>query len=140
MNRDRLLQYRHIESALKNIRREIKRLRRRAEESTGETIPDVAKGSSPEFPYAATRIKIESIDHTKQDRYLRLLTIREAEYEEILAELEDWLSEIKDPLRYDVLSMKTRNNMTDKQIGDELGYSRSRITQIINDYLQEDKD
>ena len=140
MNRERLLQYRHIESALKNIRREIRRLKRRAAESTGEIIPDIAKGSSSEFPYAVTRIKIESIDHTKQDRYLRLLTIREAEYEELLAELEDWLSEIKNPLRYDIFSLKMRNNMTDKQIGDELGYSRSRVTQIINDYLQEDKD
>lgn len=140
MNRERLSQYRHIESTLKRLRKDIKRLRGRAEASTGEVIPDVAKGSSPEFPYTATRVKIESIDHTKQDRYLRLLAIREAEYGEMIIEFEEWLSEIKDPLRYDIFVMKTRDNMTDKQIGDELGYSRSRITQMINGYLQEDKD
>ena len=140
MERERLTQYRHIESALKYLRKEIRRLERRAAASEGEIMPDIAKGSSPEFPYAKTRMKIESIDHTKQDRYLRLLAIREAEYDEMLIELENWLSEIKDPLKYDIFSMKIRNNMTDKEIGLELGYSRARITQIINDYLQEDKD
>lgn len=140
MNRERLIQYRQIESALKTLRKEIKRLHRQAEQSHGTVIPDVAKGSSPEFPYTSTRIKIESIDHTKQDRYFKLLTIREAEYQEMLLELEEWLSEIDEPLKYNIFSLKMRNNMTDKQIGDELGYSRARVTQIINNYLREDKD
>lgn len=137
MDKQRIKEFKYLESALKQLRKEIKQLSSRAERSSGKVISDVSKGSSPEFPYIETRMKIESIDNTKRDSYLRLLSIREAEYTEKIIELEEWLSEIKDPLVYSIFKLKLRNNLTDKQIGDELGYSRSRITQIINDYLKD---
>lgn len=136
MNRERLDQYRHIETALKLIRKEIAQLNKTIDNMEDRVIPDIAKGSSPEFPYLETRIKIESYDRRKKDRYKAKLRAREAEYEEKLIELEEWLEAEQDPLIYSIIKLKLRNNLTDEEIGNELGYSRSRITQILNNYLE----
>jgi len=58
----------------------------------------------------------------------------------MVMEAENWLKEIQDPQLYGIFRRKMKDNMTDSQIAEELGYSRSRITQIINKYLQLDKD
>ena len=58
----------------------------------------------------------------------------------MVMEAENWLKEIQDPQLYGIFRRKMKDNMTDSQIAEELGYSRSRITQIINKYLQPDKD
>ena len=85
-------------------------------------------------------MKIESFDHSKEDEYLRELRRREAEFDLMVMEAENWLKEIQDPQLYGIFRRKMKDNMTDSQIAEELGYSRSRITQIINKYLQLDKD
>ncbi|MEI3515845.1 MAG: helix-turn-helix domain-containing protein [Clostridia bacterium] len=58
----------------------------------------------------------------------------------MVMEAENWLKEIQGPQLYGIFRRKMKDNMTDSQIAEELGYSRSRITQIINKYLQLDKD
>lgn len=136
MDKERLEQYRFIEAALKSIRKDLAAYSRNAERSQGRLISDVAKGSSLEFPYTERRIKIESYDHTAHDKWLRKLKLREAEYEEILKDTEEWLEKINDPIIYSIFRLKLKDNLTNQQIGNELGYSRSRITQIINAYLK----
>ena len=113
---------------------------KKAERSGGKLMTDVARGSSPEFPYTETRMKIESFYHSKEDEYLRELRRREAEFDLMVMEAENWLKDIQDPQLYGIFRRKMKDNMTDSQIAEELGYSRSRITQIINKYLQPDKD
>lgn len=136
MDRERLEQYRHIEAALKLIRKDIAQINKAINRSTSKVIPDIARGSSSEFPYIETRFKIESYDFRKKDRYMAKLRRREADYEEKLLELEEWLEAEPDPLIYSIIKLKLRNNLTDEEIGAELGYSRSRITQILNNYLE----
>lgn len=138
MDKERLEQYRFIEAALKSIRKDLVAYSRNAERSQGRLISDVAKGSSLEFPYTERRIKIESYDHTVHDKWIRKLKLREAEYENLIREVEGWLDSIDDTLIYTIFRLKLRNNMTNQEIGDELGYSKSRITQLINAYLRED--
>ncbi len=140
MNRKRIKEFHCIVDGLKRIRKDIGIYQRRAENSSGKLMTDIARGSSPEFPYIETRTKIESYDHSKEDEYIRKLRCREAEFDCMIMEAENWLEEIQDPTLYNIFAMKMKNNMTDSQIAAELGYSRSRITQIINKYLQPDKD
>ena len=63
---------------------------------------------------------------------------KEAELQDEIAKLEEWLEGVEDGLTYSILRLKLRNGLSDAEIGRELGYSRSRITQIINDCLKED--
>ncbi len=138
MDRGRLEQYEKLSAELNRLRKEIRKIDKAAKRNEeGVRIPDIATGSSPEFPYIQTRIKIESVDRSKYDRYVRELKCREAEYYEMIIELEEWLKDIKDPLLYRIFKWKMKDGMSDQRIADELGYSRSRITQIINGYLKD---
>ena len=140
MDRERMKAFHCIMGELKRIRKDIRTYQKKAERSGGKLMTDVARGSSPEFPYTETRMKMESFDHSKEDEYLRELRRREAEFDLMVMEAENWLKEIQDPQLYGIFRRKMKDNMTDSQIAEELGYSRSRITQIINKYLQLDKD
>ena len=138
MNKKRLEQYKYIVAALDSIRHDLKTYAGRAERAEGHVITDVAKGSSPEFPYLETRMKIESVDNTTGDKWTRRLRQREAEYEHMIADVEEWVDQIEDPLLYFIFRKKLRENMTNAQIGEAVGYSRQRIDQLINEYLKED--
>lgn len=138
MNKKRLEEYRNMTVALESIRKDLRKYASRVERAEGHVITDVAKGSSPEFPYMPSRMKIESIDNTTGDKWARLLREREAEYAETIAEVEAWVYQIEDPLLYHIFRQKLRHGKTNAEIGEELNYSRQRIDQLINGYLRED--
>lgn len=75
----------------------------------------------------------------KNGEQMQRLKKREAEYQKIKADVEEWIDQIKDPLAHAIFCMKLEGK-THKEIGEQLGYSRSRITQIIEKNLSEPKD
>lgn len=138
MDRKRLKEYRAIEAAIKSIKKDIERTARRID--TAKRIPasDSVKGSSTEFPYIETVQRIQGYNIREEEKLLARLRRKEAELQDEIAKLEEWLEGVEDGLTYSILRLKLRNGLSDAEIGRELGYSRSRITQIINDYLKED--
>lgn len=137
MDRERLEEYEKLQKGLSFLRKEIRKTENAIRRNNGTTIPDIATGSSPEFPYIRTKVKIESVDLTRHDEYVRKLKKRETEYQNLVVELEDWLEDIQDPLLYTIFKLKLKDGLSDKQIGEELGYCRSRITQLINEHLKD---
>lgn len=75
----------------------------------------------------------------KNGEQMQRLKKREAEYQKTKADVEEWIDQIKDPLAHAIFCMKLEG-ITDKEIGAQLGYSRSRITQIIEKKLAKPKD
>lgn len=137
MNKERIKQYKAIKCALTQIRKDIEEYTKKAE-TPGKLMSDIAKGSSAEFPYLPTRMKIESYDNTRQTKYIKKLKRRKQEYENMIEEVEEWIDGIDDPLLYAIFRMKLRNNMTEEEIGRELGYSQQRINQLMRAALKED--
>lgn len=137
MTKDKIRAYRAIEAALKQVRKDIELCRKKIDKP-GRLISDVAKGSSPEFPYLPTRMKVESYDKTDQVKYIELLKKREQDLAGLIEEVELWLSDMNDPTIYAIFRMKLRNNMSEEEIGKELGYSRQRINQLVRAALKED--
>ena len=138
MDRKRLKEYRAIEAAIKSIKKDIERTALRID--TAKRIPasDSVKGSSTEFPYIETVQRIQGYNIREEEKLLARMRRKEAELQDEIAKLEDWLEGVEDGLTYSILRLKLRNGLSDAEIGRELGYSRSRITQIINDCLKED--
>lgn len=60
---------------------------------------------------------------------------REAEYNNTLQEIENWLEDIKDPVIHTIFRMKLYENASDLEISEALNYSRSMITRLKNEYL-----
>ena len=75
----------------------------------------------------------------KNVEQMQRLKTREAEYQKTKADVEEWINKIEDPLAHAIFCMKLEGK-THKEIGEQLGYSRSRITQIIEKNLGKPKD
>lgn len=138
MDRKRLKEYRAIEAAIKSIKQDIEITAGRI--SVAKHIPaaDSVKGSSIEFPYIETVQRIQGYNIKEEEKLLAKLRRKEADLQDEISKLECWLEGVEDSLTYSILRLKLRNGLSDAEIGRELGYSRSRITQIINGYLKED--
>lgn len=66
MDRERMKAFHCIMGELKRIRKDIRTYQKKAERSGGKLMTDVARGSSPEFPYTETRMKIEKLRSTRR--------------------------------------------------------------------------
>lgn len=75
----------------------------------------------------------------KNVEQMQRLKKREAEYQKTKADVEEWINKIEDPITHAIFCMKLEGK-THKEIGAQLGYSRSRITQIIEKNLEKPKD
>ena len=136
MTKERLEQLKYIERSLKSVQDDIKHLNRQIASSTGRTVTDVTKGSMPAHPYIERHYEIQGIDMSHYDRLCIKLREKEAELQKKLLELENWLEGIEDEKLYLIFRLKYRDGMTNRQIAQELGYDKSRISQLINGYLR----
>ncbi len=136
MTKERLERLRYIEKALKAVKDDIQKLNRRIANSTGRNCADKVKCSMSEFPYIETRCRIEGVDRAAYYRLKAKLERKEAELQERFSELEDWLEGIEDEKLYLIFRLKYRNGMTNKEIAEEIGYDKSRVSQLINGYLR----
>lgn len=138
MTKERLEQFRHIEAELRHIRADIKYYRELASKHIAEETTSVL-GSRHEIPYDVVSIPITGASapaKAVRERNLELLRQKEDELQQELLNLENWLSSIDDPLISDIFRLRYRNNMKWEDIGEEVGYHRTRVSQIHDAYLR----
>ena len=140
MTKERLEELRYIEMSIKTIQEDLKQLNESMQDVTGKVYTDVVKGSTAEYPYVERHFQIEGVDYRSYERLRKKLQAKEWELQNKLAVLEEWLEGIEDERLYLIFRMKYRNNMTNEQIGEEMGYTAGRISQMIHKYLRENKD
>lgn len=97
---------------------------------------DSVRGSMVEFPYIERTMVISGIDEGSAGKLRRRLERKCAELQEKIGEMENWLDTIPDSEMRDVLRMKYRNGMKDKQIANELGYSRTAIAMKVQRFFR----
>lgn len=136
MTKERLEQLKYIELALKNIRDDIAKLNLSISQSTGKVFTDVTKGSMTEHPYIERHYTVEGVNMSSCDRLRAKLRVREDELQERLLELETWLEGIKNEKLYLIFRLKYRKGMTWGQIGAEIGYHRTRVSRLHDEYLK----
>ena len=140
MTKERLEELRFIEKSIKMIQYDIKKLNEDMNEVTGKIYTDVVRGSTSEHPYIERHFQIEGVDYLSYERLKKKMQAKEWELQDKLAELEEWLEGIDDAKLYLIFRLKYRNGMTNEQIGEEVGYTAGRISQMIHKYLQEKQD
>ena len=136
MTKERLEELRYIEKSIKTIQEDLEQLNADMHDMTGKVYTDVVKGSTAEYPYIERHFQIEGVDYVGYERLKKKMQAKEWELQDKLAELEEWLEGIDDEKLYLIFRLKYRNGMTNKEIAEELGYDKSRISQLINKYLQ----
>lgn len=104
------------------------------------TVMGKVVGSSHDFPYTEVRTSVQMDEPKEADEISRRLRIRKERQEQIRAvvlEIEQFISGIPDSDARQIFEMAYLEGRKQHEIADELGYSRGRIPQIINQYLKD---
>ena len=108
-----------------------------------DNVPVVAGkvvGSSCNFPYTEVRTTVQMDEPVESDEIKRRLKIREARQEKIRAavlEIEEFIAAIPDSAARQIFEMSYIEGKRQREIAETIGYSRGRIPQIINQFLED---
>ena len=108
-----------------------------------DNIPVVAGkvvGSSYNFPYTEVRTTVQMNEPVEADEINRRLKIREDRKEKIMAavlEIEEFIAAIPDSDARQIFEMSYIEGKRQREIAETIGYSRGRIPQIINQFLED---
>lgn len=129
-----------------NRENEIIRLEERIDHFTHLVIPSehgVVRGSSKSFPYteksfvlSGSNVKSDKERNDKLNQLLFTLEQRKKEFIDIDIEVGLAIEAIEDVEMRQMIVEKFINHLTDREIGDKIGYERSVITRKINNFLK----
>ena len=97
-------------------------------------------GSSCNFPYTEVRTTVQMDEPVESDEINRRLKIREDRQEKIKAavlEIEEFIADIPDSAARQIFEMSYIEGKRQREIAETIGYSRGRIPQIINQFLED---
>lgn len=97
-------------------------------------------GSSHDFPYTKVRTTVQMDEPKEADEIERRLRIRKERQEQIRAavlEIEQFIAGIPDSNARQIFEMAYIEGIKQHEIADEVGYSRGRVSQIIDQYLKD---
>ncbi|WP_101696165.1 sigma factor-like helix-turn-helix DNA-binding protein [Dorea phocaeensis] len=138
MDKDKLKQYIPLKKELEMLDKKLEKLYVRQ-----ENIPEVlgkVTGSSLDFPYTEVRTTVKMSEPKENDAIKRLIRIKEKRKEEVdklLTEIEEFIAGIPDSITRQVFELTYIEGKKQKEIAIIVRYSRSRISQIINNYLKD---
>lgn len=118
---------------LKSLKQEAKQLQEELQNLP--FVPASVKGSLPEFPYIETTFKVFGVDEKKGKRVKERLDRVLDEIQDRILIMEEWLETVPDSEIRTILRLKYRDGMKDRQIGEELGYSRQAIAMKIKRFF-----
>lgn len=99
-------------------------------------VTDSVTGSRPHIPFDKHTITIEGIDAKRVRILRRRLKLKCEELQDRIEEMEGWLDGIEDSEIRTILRLRYRNGLTDTQIGDEIGYSRSSVSMKLSRFFR----
>ena len=138
MDKKKLRQYRSLKREQKMLEDKMEKLNERAERIP--TVAGTVKGSMSAFPYIETHMSVV-MSEPKQadmiDRQMRINERRREQVDKLLTEIEEFISQIPDSNTRQIFELIYLNGNTQQEVGDQLGYSKGRISQIISENLKD---
>lgn len=138
MDKKKLSQLRPLKKELELIDRKLDRLYERQ-----ENVPVVmgkVTGSSKDFPYVEVRTSVLMDEPKEMDEIEKQIRIREkrrAQVESLITEIEQFIAEIPDSRDRQIFELRYIEELTMKKVGERVGYSKGRVSQIISGYLKD---
>ena len=112
-------------------------------EERKETVPAVygkVKGSAPEFPYIETHMTVAMWEPKRMDSIDRQRIINEKRKDQVdalLIEIEEFIADIPDSTHRQIFEMVFLDGKTQQEVGESVGYSKGRVSQIISQYVKD---
>lgn len=140
MDKQKLNQYRALQREIPKLNKDIAKLYERLED-----IPVVSgkvSKSSDDFPYIEQHVTVqmeEPKQATEIKKQIRCKEFRLEQAEMDKTEIEMFIASIPDSLDRQIFELMYlgEKRVSQCQVGDELGYSQGRISQIIESYLKD---
>ena len=134
MDKKKLKQYRSLKREQKMLEEKTEKLNERA-----ERIPAVI-GKVNTFPYIETHMSVSMSEPKQADVIYRQMIIngkRQEQVDELLTEIEEFISQIPDSNARQIFELIYLNGKTQQEVGEQLGYTKGRISQIISENLKD---
>ena len=138
VDKKKLNQYRALQREIPKLQRDIKKL-----EEQLERIPTVAgkvTKSSDSFPYIVEHVKVEMLEPklaTEIKTQLRYKELRLDKAEKEKTEIEKFIAGIEDSTDRQIFELRFIEGIKQYEVGDIVGYSEGRVSQIIKSYLKD---
>lgn len=138
MDKKKLSQLRSLKKELELIDRKLDRLYERQ-----ENVPVVmgkVTGSSKDFPHTEIRTSVLMDEPKEADEIEKQIRIREKRREQVeslITEIEQFIAEIPDSRDRQIFELRYIEELTMKKVGERVGYSKGRVSQIISGYLKD---
>ena len=135
MDKKKLRQYRSLKREQKMLEDKMEKLNERAERIP--TVTGKVKGSMNTFPYIETHMSVVVSQTDVIYRQMMINGKRQEQVDELLTEIEEFISQIPDSNTRQIFELIYLNGNTQQEVGDQLGYSKGRISQIISENLKD---
>lgn len=138
VDKKKLTQHKALEREKRKLQAEIDKLYDKL-----ENVPVVlgkVKGSSKDFPYIEQHVTVQMAEPRTADENARKILEKKKRLRTVETELEEirtFVDGIEDATTRQIFEMAFLEGKKQREIGDEIGYSRSRISQIISDVLKD---
>lgn len=104
------------------------------------TIFGKVVGSSQNFPYTEVRTTVQMDEPREAEairRRLRIRKIRSEQIKEAVLEIEEFIAGIPDSTDRQIFELTFLEGKKQREVAEEVGYSRGRISQIISKFLKD---
>ena len=138
VDKQTLNQYRAILREIPKLKKDISKLEERLEKVP--TVAGKVMKSSDEFPYVLGHVKVEVEEPklaTELKTQIRYKELRLDRAERQKTDIEKFIAGIEDSNHRQIFEMHFLEGMKQYEIGDSIGYTKGRVSQIINAYLKD---
>lgn len=109
------------------------------EERSIVTVAGKVKGSMREHPYTERRFSVEMHVPEEEERIKRIICKKKQEAKELEAYMqviENFIDDIEDVHVKSIFEYRYLEGMTQTEVGEKMGFDRSRISRKIDNYLK----
>lgn len=138
VDKKKLNQYRALQKEIPKLKRDIKKLYGRLEDVP--TVSGKVTKSGDNFPYIEEHISVEMAEPkqaTEIKKQIRYKELRLDKAEKDKTEIEEFIAGIEDSTDRQIFELHFLEGKKQFEVGDEIGYSKGRISQIISSYLKD---
>lgn len=135
MNKEELGKYTCYKKRVEKLKSDIKELKMK----DVDTVAAKVKGSMREHPYTERRFSVQMEVPREVERISGQIAKKKLEVDALetsMREIEQFIENIEDVHVKSIFEYRYIQGMTCEDIGKELGYTHSRISQIISNYLK----
>lgn len=138
MDKKKLKQYVSLRKEQEMLDEKLNKLSERALDIP--TVLGKVKGSSKEFPYIETHMTV-AMDEPKQadiiEKQMKINEKRKEQVDILMIEIEEFIADIPDSVARQIFELVFLEGKTQQDVGDRLGYTKGRVSQIISNYLKD---